>query len=72
MDQTSALIQFDFIEFLNKVDFQFSYAIDRGNLFKDSDGFQFLINYNFTDLSYSQWYNKYLRFTVCNESKHKP
>ena len=54
LDQTSALIQFDFIEFLNKVDFQFSYAIDRGNLFKDSNGFQFLINYNFTNLSYSQ------------------
>mgnify|MGYP001302976489 CR=1 FL=1 len=54
LNQTSALFQFDFIQFLKKIDFQFSYAIDSGDLFKDSNGFQFSINYNFTNLSYSQ------------------
>ncbi len=54
LNQTSTLFQFDFIKFINKTDLQLSYAIDRGNLLKDSEGFQLLINYNFTKLSYSQ------------------
>ena len=54
LNQTSTLFQFDFIKFTNKTDLQLSYSIDKGNLLKDSDGFQLSINYNFKNLSYSQ------------------
>lgn len=54
LNQTSALFQFDFIQFMKKIDIQISYAIDRGSFLKDSDGFQLSINYNFSNLSYSQ------------------
>ena len=72
LDQNSALFQFDFINFLRRADLQFSYAIDRGDLFKNSDGFQLSINYTFSNLSYSQWYNKCLKLIIYNESKYKP
>ena len=54
LNQTSALFQFDFIQFMKKIDIQISYAIDRGSFLKDSDGFQLSINYNFSNLSYSK------------------
>ena len=41
-----------------------SYAFDRGSLLKDSEGFQLSINYNFSNLSYSQWLDKYIKLIM--------
>ena len=54
LNQTSALVQFDFLQIYKKIDIQISYAIDRGNFLKDSEGFQLSFYYNFSNLSYSQ------------------
>jgi len=54
LNQTSALFEFNFIQFIKKINIKISYAIDKGSLLKNSDGFQLSINYDFNDLSYSQ------------------
>jgi len=54
LNQTSVLFQLNFIEILKKVDLQISYAFDRRSSHENNDGFQFSINYNFSNLSYSQ------------------
>ena len=54
LKQFSTLIEFSRKKILNNIDIQLSYAMDRGELLKDSRGFVFVIDYNFNDLSYSQ------------------
>ena len=54
LNQFSALIQLDFINLIRNANITFSYAIDRGDVIKNSKGFQLSINYNFSNLSYSK------------------
>ena len=52
--QLSQLFEFSFKDIWKNLDMKISYAFDRGSLLKDSEGFQLSINYNFSNLSYSQ------------------
>ena len=52
--QLSQLFEFSFKDIWKNLDMKISYAFDRGSLLNDSEGFQLSINYNFSNLSYSQ------------------
>ena len=54
LKQFSTIIEFSKKNIWNNIDMQLSYAMDNGELLKNSTGFVFVVNYNFSNLSYSQ------------------
>jgi len=54
LDQFSGLIELDFTNLIRNTNLTFSYAIDRGDVIKNTEGFQLSLSYNFNNLYYSQ------------------